>query len=144
MNILCDDLILNILKFLSVKEKLLLREVSFFFRSLISKKYLTIYKLDNLYKKTCSIIKHPRNLIFYTSKNNIFFLKNNTYLSVHKYFSRYNNFYNSRCVVANCREKRLEYLYYCKKNDSFVQPDPYTFLIKKYIPYCDLCFKAFI
>ncbi len=107
---LVDDMLLKILSFLSPNEKLIVREINYFFKSMIKPLFILECKLSNLLS-----ITHPVQLIkqsdlsCYAAYNKFTIYKERAPTKVHSLFR--NNQYH-KCVSNICREKRLGYIFF--------------------------------
>jgi len=159
METLPDDLFQKIFCFLSLKQKILLRETCHFFKSRQNPMILSAYKLECLLKISHPIeMKLSSDLTCYTTYNNFTIYKTNQRETVHPLF-RINNNYDT-CIVDTCREKKLGYIFFSKKPALLYHQssnpwcfynkpaplyhqswNPWCFYNKRNIPYCNGCFK---
>jgi hypothetical protein len=141
MEILPEDIIKRIFDFLSLKERLFMREVCFFFKNNTSSTLILSNIFDNLLNITHSIEnKTSNNLICYIAYNNFTIFKTKEPERVHSLFRIHNNY--EKCINVICREKKLGYLYFSKKpTQSYHKIYNKCFYIKRNIPYCSNCFK---
>jgi hypothetical protein len=131
---LSNDLHLYILKLLSSDDILSLIRTCNQFATLKNKIFLLSIKLDYLIYRNNFIVKSLNNFI--SIKDNIYITSNQCNVSrLHPLFLR-NNIKN-KCIVSNCREKKLDYIY-IKLMTTNNTSDNY---IKRKIPYCLQCFK---
>jgi len=143
MEYLSDDLFIKILGFLSLKEKIMTREISLYFKYRINPILLSIYKLDNLFKITHSIeTKRSSDLTCNVKYNNFTIYKmNSPSFQIHSLFSINNNY--DRCMVNTCREKKLGYIYFSKRKVNtinIINSYQWNLYNKRNIPYCYNCF----
>jgi len=144
MDTLPVELYQTIFGFLSVKEKITIREVSFFFESQIKMIMLLIYRLENNLKMSHSIeIKSGSDMI-QTINNNFLMYTDYTQSGIHSLFRIDNHQYN-RCIDFCCREKRLGNIYFSKKSqpiyNTSIHIERYMdFYSKRKIPYCLNCY----
>jgi len=128
------DLYDVIFHFLSLKEKIMMREVCKPFNLCIKSKLITIYKLQNRLKKLNSIeLKHNSDIKCEYVYGNIKLYKQ---LRRHTHFCVFKSY--DRCI-ANCRSEKIGYIYHSPKQIKQRQMKQYN---KRYIPYCIDCFKT--
>jgi hypothetical protein len=142
MDLLPDELYDNILGFLSIKEKIIVREVCILFESRIKKINLTINKLENNLKRLHSIEKKLCKDLFLTINNNFAMYTDYTQNGIHTLF-RINNHQYTRCIVDGCREKRLGNIYLAlnRYHYRYDYPAGWNFYSKRIIPYCLNCYN---
>lgn len=133
-----------ILSFLSLKEKIIMREVSRNLKSYVKNNDYVRYRLRNVFtieKKNRGDLKLPiHNINFLYSDINF-----DSHSGVHTLF-RITKPYNRRykqCINAECSKKMLGVIYCSKKKlplteQIFYQYDLY---VKRTIPYCINCFN---
>lgn len=149
MDTLPLELYENILFFLSVKDKVLTREVNKCFESIINQRNLIIYRLDNKLKKNYNIdlmLVQNYNLNI-TSNNNLVFYMYNNY-TVHSLF-RSSTYYYNTCIDVTCKCKKLGTIFLPKIFVQNLIPKWYykymieiiDKLYKRDIPYCLYCFN---
>lgn len=132
---LSNDLHLYILKLLSSDDILSLIRTCNKFARLKNKILLLSINLDYLIYKNNFIVKSLDNN-FISIKDNIYITSDQSKVSrLHPLFLR-NNIKN-KCIVTNCREKKLEYIYIKLMTINNIS-DNY---IKRKIPYCSQCFN---
>jgi len=121
-------------RFLSQKEKIMMREVCKSFNLCIQSKLVTSYKLQNRLKKLNSIeLKHNLDIMCeYVDEN----MKLYKQLKIHTHFCVFKS--HDRCI-ANCRSEKLGYIYHSPRQTNQRQIKQYN---KRYIPYCIECFKT--
>ena len=145
MDTIPNDLIKRIFSLLSSNENLFMREVSLSFKRNTNPILLILNKLDNLLK-----ISHPVEMILtshltcYLSYNNFTIFKMKDLAKIHSLFSmniatsiavgKFNS-----CIDESCREKKLGFLYFLKKQMSPL--NGIAFYNKRDIPYCSQCYK---
>jgi hypothetical protein len=141
MDCLSDDILQRVLFFLSLNEKKFVREVSSNFKTLLRPFFLLEYKMDNLLNIIRPTeMKMPSDLTCYKAYNNCTIYKRQEPNRIHSLFAR-NNMYD-KCVVDICREKRMGYIYYCKKQTpTYHQSRYWNFYNRRNIPYCSKCFN---
>ena len=143
MESLSDDLFLKILSFLSLNEKIMMREISLYFKNQINTILLSIYKLEYLFNITHPVvIKEPSSLSCYLSYNNCTIYKMKVPSNrVHPLFSRNSNY--DQCMVEICREKKLGDIYFSKRQVFATHQQiqyQWNYYNKRNIPYCSNCF----
>ena len=138
MELLPDELYDNIFGFLSIKEKIIVREVCILFESRIKKINLTVNKLENKMKRSHSIEKKLTRDMFLTISNNVSMYTDYTQNGIHTLF-RINNHSYTRCIVNGCREKGLGNIYlYLNRCHYRIG---WNFYSKRIIPYCLNCYN---
>ena len=126
------ELYSEILNFLSLKDKINIREVSKIFKLLVTHHTLMTYHLKNRLKKINSThIKMKNELVCEINYNNFPIYKQS---GIHYYFKILGTY--DKCV-GNCNAERLGHIYH-----SLKPPTSNMILCnKRYIPYCIHCFK---
>ena len=138
MELLPDELYDNIFGFLSIKEKIIVREVCILFESRIKKFNLTVNKLENKMKRSHSIERKLTRDMFLTISNNVSMYTDYTQNGIHTLF-RINNHSYTRCIVNGCREKGLGNIYlYLNRCHYRIG---WNFYSKRIIPYCLNCYN---
>jgi len=138
MELLPDELYDNIFGFLSIKEKIIVREVCILFESRIKKINLTVNKLENKMKRSHSIERKLTRDMFLTISNNVSMYTDYTQTGIHTLF-RINNHSYTRCIVNGCREKGLGNIYlYLNRCHYRIG---WNFYSKRKIPYCLNCYN---
>lgn len=122
MESLSNDLYSIIIKFLSVKDRIILREVNNNFQQIINKKNLIILKLEN----------NLKNIFLSTDPAFSQYVDINRD-RVHKLF-RVTNYTYDKCIDQQCREKKMGYIHY---SNILKYPNCY----KRKIHYCVDCFN---
>ena len=147
MNNLPDEIVSKIIVFLSVKEKVMLREVCKYLKTLVKEKYL--HALSLLYKLEFNIIT-SNNLMSKLQKtsSNIIPIKRGVYRQVneeihhiHKYFKMSKIVEKDKCIVNGCNMKRLGKLFI----HLYVYENKYLGLEGIFrehnTPYCSICLR---
>ena len=135
MDVVPGDMLLRIFDFLSLKEKILMREVSQTINSYINPLILRTYKLDKKFVNVFTVERKSSNeLTCYKAYNNFTLFIINKQNRVHSLF-RINNHYD-QCIVDTCREKKLGYIYY-----HLSQTWKSSIYNKRNIPYCSNCYN---
>ena len=142
MEILPKELCEIVLLFLSLKDRIIAREVSSTFLSCINSRNLVAYRLENKLAISHSIEKKYFSDIVLTINKNFLLYTNNEIPRVHRYF-RVSNKDNDSCIDSRCREKRIGNIYLSKnfKRSQLQQKDGSNFYTKRKIPYCIYCFN---
>jgi hypothetical protein len=141
MDIIPSDLYSNIFCFLSPNDQLILRRVSKIFEKNVKSKILIICKLNrNLEKIYLTETKLVTDLTLI--ENPIFYF----YIfkkipTVHTLFRQTNIVYDT-CIVENCRNQKIGYIYYSKRKSPYHQQYNWNFYSKRRIPYCLTCFNT--
>jgi hypothetical protein len=139
MDMLPDELYDNILGFLSIKEKIIMREVCIIFEFKITKMNLVVNRLENKLKRSHSIERKQSRDLFLTISNNVSMYTDYTQNGIHTLF-RINNHSYTRCVVDGCREKGLGNIY-LTLNRYYYRVGGWNFYSKRKIPYCLNCYN---
>ena len=145
MESLPNELYRIIFSFLSLKEKIIMREVSRNLKSYVKNNHYIRYILRNVF----TIEKKNRGDLILPIHNNNFLYSDINYesqIGVHTLF-RITKPYNIRykhCINADCSKKMLGVIYCSKKklqaiDSTFYQYDLY---VKRTIPYCINCFNT--
>jgi hypothetical protein len=138
MELLPDELYDNIFGFLSIKEKIIVREVCILFESRIKRINLTVNRLENKMKRSHSIERKLTRDMFLTISNNFLMYTDYTQNGIHTLF-RINNHSYTRCIVDRCREKGLGNIYlYLNRCHYRIG---WNFYSKRIIPYCLNCYN---
>jgi hypothetical protein len=142
METIPEELYDNILGFLSVKEKVTVREVCVLFESKIKRNNLVVNRLENKLKRSHSIEKKLYRDLILTTNNNFIMYTDYTQNGVHSLF-RINNHQINRCIDFQCREKQLGNIYFSKKlpPPDYHQQYGWNFYSKRNIPYCLNCYN---
>ena len=140
MEIIADDLLQKIICKLSIKERLILREVNNLFKTNINSLLLRIYKLEYLLSKSHPVVmKLSTDLIYYTSYNKFTIFKSNEHNKIHPLFN-INRSYDT-CIVDSCRREKLGFIYYSRKyKPLYHQLCHWEFYNERNIPYCSYCY----
>lgn len=144
MECLSYELCKIIFSFLSLKEKIIMREVSRNLKSYVKNNDYIRYRLRNVFtieKKT------PGDVILAIHNNNFLYsdIDSESRSGVHRVFritKPYNTMYKE-CINAECSKKMLGVIYCSKKK---LGPKDHTFYhydlyVKRTIPYCINCFN---
>ena len=138
MELLPDELYDNIFGFLSIKEKIIVREVCILFESRIKRINLTVNRLENKMKRSHSIERKLTRDMFLTISNNFLMYTDYMQNGIHTLF-RINNHSYTRCIVDRCREKGLGNIYlYLNRCHYRIG---WNFYSKRIIPYCLNCYN---
>jgi hypothetical protein len=132
MNEMAEEIEDKIIKNLSLKERVLMREVNKRMKLRIKEKIMHGYKLEESLRRINRIeIRMKKDLVCeYIS--NIKFYKEER---IHKYFRVREK--NTRCV-SGCGGVRMGSVYYVTEREKNLQMQRYN---KRYIPYCINCFS---
>jgi len=127
--------------FLSIKEKITIREVNYLFASQINMIHLLMYSLEKKLKLSHSIERNDGRDLIQTINNNFIMYTDYKHGGVHSFF-RTNNYRYNRCIDSCCREKRLGNIYFSKKSQPIYNTDiQVDFYSKRKIPYCLNCYN---
>ena len=134
MEFLSDDLQILVLSLLSLKDKMNAIETCKRFNRNISKVSILIQKLETLVERN--------NVINVSEVTNLVLIANHIYVPY--YIGRPSRMYplfcrdnrSNRCIVENCREKRIENIYISLSRENIVYNK------KGNVPYCLDCFNS--
>ena len=128
------DLYQNIINFLSMKDKINVRQVSKIFKQNITQCTMIMSRLPKIY----SIERKLSDDMILTFNSNFVMYTDYTKNGIHTRFRINNHSYN-RCIVYGCREKRLGNIYlplYIWRSRF-----GWNFYSKRIIPYCLNCYN---
>ena len=138
MDLLPNELYDNIIRFLSTKDKISMREVDSIFESKIKKMNLVVNRLENKLQRSHSIERKISRDLFLTISNNVSMYTDYTQNGIHTLF-RINNHSYTRCVVNGCGEKGLGNIYLTLNRYDY--QSGWNFYSKRIIPYCLNCYN---
>ena len=134
MNTIPDELYGEILGFLSLKEKIRIRNVNKIFKSYITPREVNTYKLENKMRRVNSIEKKmKKELECEFMYKNFKLYKQPCIHYYYKYMRTY-----KKCI-SNCTAERLGYIYHSPREITMNM----CLYNKRYIPYCINCFQKF-
>ena len=131
--------------FLSVKEKITIREVSLLFESRIKRINLLVNRVENILKKSHFYRIQKSSALLLTVHNSFIMYTDYRQNGIHSLFKVNNHSYN-KCIDSCCREKRLGNIYFSKKsspdhNTASLFERPMNYYSKRNIPYCMNCYN---
>ena len=147
MNNLPDEIVSKIIVFLSAKEKVMLREVCKYLKTLVKEKYLHAFSL--LHKLEFNIIKsnnlmsklQKTSCIIEPIKRGVYRQVNEEIHHIHKYFKMCKIVEKQKCIVDGCNKKRLGKLFI----HLYVYENKYLGLEGMFrehnTPYCSRCLR---
>ena len=138
MDLLPNELYDNIIRFLSTKDKISMREVDSIFESKIKKMNLVVNRLENQLQRSHSIERKISRDLFLTISNNVSMYTDYTQNGIHTLF-RINNHSYMRCIINGCREKGLGNVYLTLNRYDY--QSGWNFYSKRKIPYCLNCYN---
>jgi hypothetical protein len=142
MESLPEELWEIVILFLSLKEKINVRRVSYFFGSYKKRYYLTLFRLEKQIYNFISIERKEDSELILTINNNFILYTDYKKGGVHSVF-RINNHQHEQCLDVNCREKRLGNIYFSNKKTN-TRCDIWNLYTRHKMPYCLNCFNKWI
>jgi len=134
MNILPEELYGEILFFLSLKEKIRMRKVNSIFKTYVTAREVSGYKLENNFLKNNSIEQKQKNELVCEFVYDDFKLYKQP--CIHYYYKIMGTY--KKCIT-NCTAERLGYIYHSPRETT----QHMCLYNKRYIPYCIHCFQKF-
>ena len=137
-----EELYQYIFCYLSLQERVMLREVCVTFKQHVKDDTLMMYKLDEKISKIYLVeMEMAQDLICYSAYSNFTIFIRNECDRIHPLFQRNNR--KNECIISDCREKKLGYIYFSKRQPKpeYHQRINWSIYNKRKIPYCSNCFR---
>lgn len=145
MESLSYDIIQKIYSFLSIKEKIYMREASSYLKENVKSKYLSQYSLENKLPNIYSLVYKQGMDVVLTVNNNFILYTDvkNRYLhtKLNKRFVIYPVNLYKKCIVENCSKQQMKDIFITQNRNGIPQYLRTCYYYKRKMPYCIHCFN---
>jgi hypothetical protein len=145
MESLSYDIIQKIYSFLSIKEKIYMREVCSYLKSNVKTRYISVYSLESKIPNIYSIVyKQGIDLVLTVNNNFILYTpvdKRYIHSKLNYRFVLCNNSQYKKCIVENCSKQQMKDIFITQNRNGIPQYLRTCYYYKRKMPYCIHCFN---